>query len=104
MEAGYRHIDTAYIYMNEAAIGEVIQEWIKKGKLKREELFITTKVSTISIIITAIPSHLFPSFVLAAFYWHSSGQSGGSNKTFTQESTSRLRGFVFNPFPGRIHW
>lgn len=45
LEAGYRHIDTAYLYQNEAAIGEVIQEWINSGKLKREELFITTKVS-----------------------------------------------------------
>lgn len=45
LEAGYRHIDTAYVYKNEAAIGEVIQEWIKSGKLKREELFVTTKVS-----------------------------------------------------------
>ena len=44
LEAGYRHIDAAYNYMNEAAIGDVIQDWIKKGKLKREDLFITTKV------------------------------------------------------------
>jgi aldehyde reductase len=47
LEAGYRHIDTAYQYMNEAAIGDVIQDWIKCGKLKREELFITTKVCII---------------------------------------------------------
>ncbi len=45
LEIGYRHIDTAYNYQNEGAIGEVIQEWILSGKLKREELFVTTKVS-----------------------------------------------------------
>ena len=44
LEAGYRHIDTAYLYMNEAAIGEVLDDWIRSGKVKREELFITTKV------------------------------------------------------------
>jgi len=44
LKAGYRHIDTAYSYMNEAAIGDVIHEWISSGKIKREELFITTKV------------------------------------------------------------
>nr|CAH0109272.1 unnamed protein product [Daphnia galeata] len=44
LETGYRHIDTAYLYQNEEAIGEVIQEWINSGKLKREELFITTKL------------------------------------------------------------
>lgn len=46
LKAGYRHIDTAYSYMNEAAIGDVIHEWISSGKIKREELFITTKVKT----------------------------------------------------------
>ena len=45
LEAGYRHIDTAYNYLNEDAIGEVLQEWIQSGKIKREELFIVTKVS-----------------------------------------------------------
>ena len=44
MEAGYRHIDTAYNYLNEDAIGEVLQQWIQSGKVKREELFIVTKV------------------------------------------------------------
>jgi diketogulonate reductase-like aldo/keto reductase len=44
LEAGYRHIDTAYNYLNEDAIGEVLQQWIQSGKVKREELFIVTKV------------------------------------------------------------
>lgn len=44
LESGYRHIDTAYLYQNESSIGEVIQEWMEKGKLKREDLFISTKV------------------------------------------------------------
>ena len=45
LEAGYRHIDTAYNYKNEDAIGEVLQEFLKSGKVKREELFIVTKVT-----------------------------------------------------------
>lgn len=44
LETGYRHIDTAYIYNNEHIIGKVLQQWISSGKLKREELFITTKL------------------------------------------------------------
>lgn len=32
------------MYRNEKAIGEVLKEWIDSGKIKREELFITTKV------------------------------------------------------------
>ncbi|XP_050398277.1 aldo-keto reductase family 1 member A1 [Patella vulgata] len=44
LDAGYRHIDTAYAYRNEADIGEVLQEYMKAGKLKREDFFITTKL------------------------------------------------------------
>jgi alcohol dehydrogenase (NADP+) len=44
LEAGYRHIDTAYAYENEAAIGRVLAKWLNSGKVKREELFIVTKV------------------------------------------------------------
>lgn len=41
---GYRHIDTAFLYGNESEIGEAIRKKIKDGTVKREELFITTKV------------------------------------------------------------
>ncbi len=44
LQAGYRHIDTAALYMNEAAIGQVLAEWIQSEKVRREELFIVTKV------------------------------------------------------------
>lgn len=37
-------IDTAYIYENEAFIGRVLQRWFSSGKLKRSEIFITTKL------------------------------------------------------------
>lgn len=40
IESGYRLIDTAAAYMNEEAVGEAI----KKCGVKREELFITTKL------------------------------------------------------------
>lgn len=40
LEAGYRVIDTARIYGNERGIGEAIRE----SGLKREEIFITTKL------------------------------------------------------------
>ncbi|XP_063912552.1 aldo-keto reductase family 1 member C4-like isoform X2 [Zophobas morio] len=44
LEAGYRHIDTAYAYNNEKFIGDVLKEWFASGKLKREDVFITTKL------------------------------------------------------------
>jgi diketogulonate reductase-like aldo/keto reductase len=43
-EAGYRHIDTAHVYQNEKNIGKVLKQWFASGKLKREDLFITTKL------------------------------------------------------------
>ncbi|XP_074105317.1 aldo-keto reductase family 1 member A1 [Cotesia typhae] len=44
LEAGYRHIDTAPVYENEHVIGKVLNKWIQSGKVKREELFIVTKL------------------------------------------------------------
>ncbi|XP_068623887.1 aldo-keto reductase AKR2E4-like [Battus philenor] len=44
IEVGYRHFDTAESYGNEGAIGEAIAKTIKDGLVKREELFITTKL------------------------------------------------------------
>ena len=47
LEAGYRHIDTAYVYQNEAIIGIILKKWFDSGRLKREEIFITSKVRKI---------------------------------------------------------
>ncbi|KAK2583737.1 hypothetical protein KPH14_009655 [Odynerus spinipes] len=43
LECGYRHIDTAFNYNNEEAIGKSLKDWFSKGG-KREELFITSKL------------------------------------------------------------
>lgn len=44
VRSGYRLIDTAAAYMNEEAVGEAIKELACGGEVKREELFITTKL------------------------------------------------------------
>jgi diketogulonate reductase-like aldo/keto reductase len=44
LEAGFRHLDCAERYRNEAAGGEAIQESFKAGTLRREELFVSTKL------------------------------------------------------------
>lgn len=46
IKAGYRSIDTSQDYMNEREVGQGIQEAIDAGLVKREELFVTTKVDT----------------------------------------------------------
>jgi diketogulonate reductase-like aldo/keto reductase len=44
LDAGFRHLDCAERYRNEAAVGDAIQDSITAGTLRREELFITTKL------------------------------------------------------------
>jgi diketogulonate reductase-like aldo/keto reductase len=40
IQAGYKHIDTAYVYENEDSVGRAI----KDSKIKREDIFVTTKL------------------------------------------------------------
>ena len=44
IKVGYRLIDTAQSYFNEEEVGNAIEKAINEGLVKREELFITTKV------------------------------------------------------------
>jgi len=44
LEAGYRHIDCASIYGNEKEIGEAFNEVFSKGEIKREDVWITSKL------------------------------------------------------------
>lgn len=40
LEVGYRHIDTAYLYLNERGVGEAL----RRSELDRDDIFVTTKV------------------------------------------------------------
>lgn len=44
LKIGYRNIDTATVYNNEKEVGEAICQSINEGNVKREELFISTKL------------------------------------------------------------
>jgi diketogulonate reductase-like aldo/keto reductase len=44
LRLGYRHIDTAERYGNEAAVGEGLQRGLRGTGLAREDIFVTTKV------------------------------------------------------------
>jgi alcohol dehydrogenase (NADP+) len=44
LEIGYRHFDCAFIYGNEEEIGAAITDAIKNNEVKREDLWITSKL------------------------------------------------------------
>lgn len=44
MQYGYRHIDCAEVYQNEDEIGDTLTDVFKEGKIKREDVFITSKL------------------------------------------------------------
>ncbi len=44
LEAGFRHLDCSERYRNESAVGEAMQEVFKAGKIRREDIFVTTKL------------------------------------------------------------
>ncbi len=44
LRIGYRHIDTAWIYKNEAAVGAGIKDAIDEGLVTRGDVWLTTKI------------------------------------------------------------
>ena len=44
LKHGYRHFDTAAMYENERAVGATLRKGIESGLVKREDLFLTTKL------------------------------------------------------------
>ena len=49
IKIGYRHFDTAYIYQTEGLVGEGIRKAIDEGLVKREEVFVVTKVANYNL-------------------------------------------------------
>ena len=56
LDAGYRHIDCAYVYGNETAIGEALQEYFTKNDLNREDIWLTSKLWNTA----HLPEHVKP--------------------------------------------
>lgn len=48
IDIGYRHIDTAALYGNEADVGRAVRAKIAEGVVRRDEMFIVTKLDNFS--------------------------------------------------------
>lgn len=44
VDAGYRHFDTAFLYGTENEVGNGIRSKIAEGVIRREDVFVVTKV------------------------------------------------------------
>ena len=44
LELGYRHLDTAQIYENEAVVGDGLRDALEQGAVDRDEVLVATKV------------------------------------------------------------
>ena len=44
LEVGFRHLDCAERYRNEEAVGDAMQAAFGEGKIRREDIFVTTKL------------------------------------------------------------
>jgi len=44
LEVGFRHVDCAERYRNEETVGDAMQEMFKAGTIRREDVFVTTKL------------------------------------------------------------
>jgi len=58
IEVGYRHIDCALAYDNQVEIGNTLAEILAEGKVKREDLFITSKVKAGGMVPSEIQAQL----------------------------------------------
>lgn len=58
LDAGYRHIDTAFIYQNEEAVGFGLHKWLQKTGTKRSEVFVVTKLPMIGMYSSGVEKFL----------------------------------------------
>nr|WP_145404868.1 aldo/keto reductase [Paenibacillus xylanexedens] len=107
---GYRSIDTAAIYGNEAGVGQAIAEALQENGLKREDLFITSKVwnadlgyeETLAAFDTTMNKLGLEVLDLYLIHWPKAGKYKGAWKTMEElYASGRIRAIGVSNF--QIH-
>ena len=44
LSVGYKHIDCAFCYQNEDEVGQAFTKALKRGQIKRKDIFVTAKL------------------------------------------------------------
>ncbi|PZT54627.1 aldo/keto reductase [Paenibacillus silvae] len=107
---GYRSVDTAAIYGNEAGVGQAIAEALQENGLKREDLFITSKVwnadlgyeETLAAFDTTMNKLGLEVLDLYLIHWPKAGKYKGAWKAMEQlYAAGRIRAIGVSNF--QIH-
>lgn len=72
IDAGYRHIDGAMMYENEEEVGAGINAKIEEGVIKRDDIFVTSKVSgPVAVYLPSNDPRLHTVLLFLSVVWHS---------------------------------
>ncbi|GMR42382.1 hypothetical protein PMAYCL1PPCAC_12577, partial [Pristionchus mayeri] len=95
---GYRFIDTAQIYRNEAVLGRILPDLLERHSLDREDIFITSKVSpanqgkgkTSKSVLKTITDLNTPYIDLVLIHWPGTSRLKSNHKVREKEGGGEM--------------